>query len=212
MDVAPNTISLLLVNNNVIDETGNYVWTNVGAVPFDAAIKYEGSHSAGRWIANGKAIRQLAIAERVLTYEFYSYWVNGWVVGDCWHVHSGVGGAEIAVRASGIGADGYEMMVNGVWTPQWVPPDKNNVWYQHGVAIDVAAVTTTYFVDNVQRGQSLVAPNITGQNTTFGSHKALVGMCNAWIDVLRISDVTRTSFPTVDPVPVTTALTPKKFW
>lgn len=203
--IAPNTVALYEFENNALDSSGNgYHLATVGSVGY-ATSAHDGAYSMSYTAAGvelSSTASALATALSSMTAWTVEFWwfrtaatrsTNNYIL-SCnsatYRPYIQIGDAASDFLSIGITSDtrlAYALaaQTDGEW---------------HHVAFTGDGSGRKIYLDNVKVAEDATAsswPSVTALKV--GSYFTIATAKSAWIDSLRISNVVRTSFPTVDP-------------
>jgi len=194
MSTAANTLTLLFMENNTIDEIGN-TFNNVNGTPFNSTYKAQGLYSAGGFGTTNKAIQSnAAIATGVETVEFYYRQNTGATTTNRWACELYNGTYPFIVQRD---PSGLRFVTNpGTWSG--FASLSYDTWTHFGFTMD--GTNVKMYKDNIFVAQTTANPNMANCVQTIGNRTGSgTGACDGFIDEWRTSSVVRTTFPTVDP-------------
>ena len=207
----------LLEENSHVDATGNYTCTAFGSPVFSSAVKHDGSYSLNTdtWHSKGTQLYpDIATASIAADMKTWSEWTI-----EFWVYYTGAGSiAPLFQKGSTNLLNGFmfsyyyrtsnqlDIRYNGVQVPLNSFTMSINTW--HHFAFTYKAGTLKVYYDNalVHTVNSLADNNFQSQNTGnyfVAGSTPLNGAgngTNTYIDNFIISDIARTTFPTL-PLP-----------
>lgn len=192
-----DTVALLYLDNDVVDEVGVYTWINLNATPFDGAVKEQGTHSAGEK-DSGTAQTCIHsdgnITEGIKTIEMYARQPAGGGLVDRRAYWASVG-VLCGIRLDR-DANTVRYYING-WSGVWAIND--DTWYHFALVCDGGDGNSYFYVDNTQRittANTIIPANVVHHIGNDNNH----GNCmHGWIDYVRLSDAIQPGpFPTTD--------------
>lgn len=210
MPIAANTVALWKLNNALTDDSGNgYDLTQVGTVPFvTSPTPPEGTHMAGTF--SGTQYARSAGARTALSGST-TYTI------ECYTHSTSLAAQQQFMTAGSVAGSSIVMAVTTDGRAKFVTDDVNV--YQS--AAGVITANTTYYFAVVVDGTNLkiyvgtvgatptavvdttaTSPDFpTGGNVNIGVYgltPTFLPAVNMYIDAVRLSNVARTSLPTVD--------------
>ena len=187
-----NGIVVLECENNVTDNQGNYTFTNLNGVPYSNTVFKEGAYSLGPFDASAASnycVHSNAnITEAIKTCElFIRPFSNS--LGNRWIVT--VAGNPFVVQYEN---NGIRFYIAGVGWSSFTPVSVGT-WYHFAWTFDGTYIkmykdnALTYFLTS-----SYVPANAVWHFGNDGGHSV---SCNCYLDNIVLSDIVRTSFPTI---------------
>lgn len=205
MPIATNTVGLYRLDNNLLDSSGNnYTLTQNGTVPFvTSPTPPQGTHAAGTFsdanYATAPAGLRTAMSNlTAYTIQFSLYSVSktnspvmiSWNNGDNNFVQLSDGVTKIRWNAGG--ANNLD-----ITSSDYIG---NSTW-RHMALVGISATSRKVYVDGVERGSSASSPDTKTLSTMhLGRYGAATGFSfNGYLDNVRLSNATLSTFPTTDP-------------
>lgn len=206
--IAANTIALLLFEDDGVieaDDVGTYAWSNNSSVQFNAEHEpNHGNTSAFFDVSDiDQAIISASVTESILTIEFWFYWPTGHVANNAYIFSNGI---NLACQGN---AGGIRLLAGGNWSATQAISD--DTWYQVSCRRDAGTdwILRVQDVNGVLVGSERHTPGDSASANkvyTVGNNATLNTPCDGYVDEFRLSDVVRSSFPTLDTYSVTRTL------